>query len=67
MMFIPDKYNTKILGSGTINAIFRYNYLNIFVLSVRIAKFLILLLFGSISSTIIISFLFPNYIQLFVD
>jgi hypothetical protein len=66
MMFIQDKYNTKIHGSDTINAIFRYNYLNIFVLSGGIAEFLILLLFENISSTIIKSFLFPNHIKLSV-
>jgi hypothetical protein len=44
-MFIPDKYNTKILGSDTINAIFRYTYLNIFVLSggiCQISNFIII-------------------------
>jgi len=44
-MFIPDKYNTKILGSYTINATFRYYHLNIFVLSGASAKYPILLLF----------------------
>jgi len=44
-MFIPDKYITKILGSDTINAKFRYNYLNIFVSSGEPAKYPILLLF----------------------
>jgi len=44
-MFIPDKYNTKILGSYTINAKFRYIYLNILPCWVASAKYPILLLF----------------------